>query len=607
MPSETFQPSGDVTKTESTSLSPPAHQLFLASGARLAGASKRRITQRPPFASFAQMKTAFPSDGQIAFLAEEGREGHFVYCTGDYSAEVAADPMSGVYVATDGDPAGTNGTWIRKHGREVRSKWFGAKHDGVTDDSAALRAWATAASSSPNLIARLDAGETRYSTANGPLLFCASLTRITGDGKIKSIDAFSSLVSIQGNYCKIDKISLEGDGTYSDSATSEVNRYALVDISGDYCDIVGAKMYEAHQIFIRFYLTTGGSVSDCEFHGGIPRMKGTGYHGIRGYSATGFTVERNEFFSNSSGGKIEEVIIPVVFSDPSDNIIIRRNTVHDCFDHCVYAIGTSNIMIVENVFTSKGSGIAVSSPDSTVSREDRAIIRHNTCKANADVDPANDRTVGLYLRDANFQTCSNNTVIGFPTGIQLAPVQYGKPSNVLCDNSICNNKIVGCTLYGIAIGTSSRHAAQISRNNIENNSITFDSKITRPESRGISLVAGNNENGFDIMNKNIVKYNIIIGGSYGIAAQDNSDLTIDNNKLFNQNISGISGVRLTNALINENYIYGTPKFGIEGGNNSIGCKITSNTILGAIVAAIRQFQQSRHGNVTSGNKIGGPP
>ena len=47
-----------------------------------------------------------------AYLSEPGREGQFVWRTGDYSAEVAADTAEGVYIKADG-VAATVGAWVR--------------------------------------------------------------------------------------------------------------------------------------------------------------------------------------------------------------------------------------------------------------------------------------------------------------------------------------------------------------------------------------------------------------------------------------------------------------------------------------------------------------
>lgn len=74
----------------------------------------------------------------VAYLTEPGREGTFVWRTGDFTAEVAADTRQGVYVASDAtDPQ--SGAWVRDHVGTLNVRWFGATGDGTVDDSPAFQ------------------------------------------------------------------------------------------------------------------------------------------------------------------------------------------------------------------------------------------------------------------------------------------------------------------------------------------------------------------------------------------------------------------------------------------------------------------------------------
>jgi hypothetical protein len=73
-----------------------------------------------------------------AYLREAGREGLFVWDASNQAANVAADSAQGIYVPPPSDPTGASGAWVRKYSGAVSVKWFGAKGDGSSDDSAAF-------------------------------------------------------------------------------------------------------------------------------------------------------------------------------------------------------------------------------------------------------------------------------------------------------------------------------------------------------------------------------------------------------------------------------------------------------------------------------------
>lgn len=80
--------------------------------------------------------------GEVAYLSEEGREGKFRWRVGDYSAQIAGDPLEGLYI--ESSVAGfdrTVGAWVRviKHGF-VDPDWWGAVPDAVRYDRCAITA-----------------------------------------------------------------------------------------------------------------------------------------------------------------------------------------------------------------------------------------------------------------------------------------------------------------------------------------------------------------------------------------------------------------------------------------------------------------------------------
>lgn len=71
---------------------------------------------------------------------EVGRNGLFVWNSGNLSAIVTVDPAQGIYVPPATDATGASGAWVRVFDGDIYAKWFGAVGDGVTDDRAAIQA-----------------------------------------------------------------------------------------------------------------------------------------------------------------------------------------------------------------------------------------------------------------------------------------------------------------------------------------------------------------------------------------------------------------------------------------------------------------------------------
>lgn len=55
-----------------------------------------------------------PTDKQIAYLTESGREGVFVFSTANLSTNVSGDSAQNTYVAPSSDTTGASGAWVRK-------------------------------------------------------------------------------------------------------------------------------------------------------------------------------------------------------------------------------------------------------------------------------------------------------------------------------------------------------------------------------------------------------------------------------------------------------------------------------------------------------------
>ncbi len=93
--------------------------------------------------TLADLKALDTTTARSAYLKQAGREGYFVWKTGDYSVQIAADTAGGVFVKANAIAA-TVGAWVRVVDGKLLPEWFGALGGGV-DDTAALLVWAAVA------------------------------------------------------------------------------------------------------------------------------------------------------------------------------------------------------------------------------------------------------------------------------------------------------------------------------------------------------------------------------------------------------------------------------------------------------------------------------
>lgn len=85
------------------------------------------------------LKALDTSRHKSAYLAEVGREGGFVWRSGDYSAQIASDSLEGFYVKATAIAA-TAGAWVRALQAPANVRWFGAVGNGSADDTAPIQA-----------------------------------------------------------------------------------------------------------------------------------------------------------------------------------------------------------------------------------------------------------------------------------------------------------------------------------------------------------------------------------------------------------------------------------------------------------------------------------
>lgn len=89
-------------------------------------------------ATVTAIKAITSQTGKVAVLTEQNREGTFIWRSGNYSAEITADPSNGIYIKAD-NVASTSGAWVRAFTGPVVPEWFG----GTTETAIqAMMTWA---------------------------------------------------------------------------------------------------------------------------------------------------------------------------------------------------------------------------------------------------------------------------------------------------------------------------------------------------------------------------------------------------------------------------------------------------------------------------------
>ena len=219
--------------------------------------------------SIAAMKTYSAPVGDVFSLNAGGRSGTFDVIAGNFSTELVADTLNGIYVALADDATGQFKVAKRQYSGHANIEWFGAIGDGSIDCTPMIQVAVDLSSS-----VLVPTGRFRCSN---PGVFLNNNNSILGSGKGASVlyktastgisderepilregRGFSSVSNI-----KIDSLSLEGNGTSSIPSNK------------------GAGLFRVYECY-------GVILTNCEFY----KSKGYGV-GLQGAAPSSTTGKR---------------------------------------------------------------------------------------------------------------------------------------------------------------------------------------------------------------------------------------------------------------------------------------------------------------------------
>ena len=105
--------------------------------AALAGGQVEGVPGQPVASRALMAADAAPATTNIVYCYEAWKHGVFLWSGADLSAQVALDPLQGIYVPPASDATGASGAWVRQAEKVLHPEFWASS--GSTDDTAALR------------------------------------------------------------------------------------------------------------------------------------------------------------------------------------------------------------------------------------------------------------------------------------------------------------------------------------------------------------------------------------------------------------------------------------------------------------------------------------
>lgn len=370
----------------SVNLPPPVASTFLqrnigntAYEARTSVEVRDTLDTAPYVADRTALKALDTTKDTVAILKEAGREGVFIWKTGDFSARVTADAAEGVYVKANAI-ASASGAWVRLFDAAISIKWFGAVGDGATDCSAAVKA-ALALGSAYGFAVYAPAGNYRLNSTVNP----------TMSGDIEFIcEAGANFVAHTGASAYVFYFQMDPVGTVS------------LRVRGGRFDVSNVPNGDVNHIGNIFYIgaSEGGNMGNfdvvefigCEFYAGEDYEDDNGDSAIfcvadnfraiqnrfQGFWDAGIYLSGNTSQINGEDALIQgNVFIKCAVAAISKRTFRRYNCSDNFIDRCAVGIaaagadttlmaGRENIISGNHIVQPKNAGIQIDECDDSI-------------------------------------------------------------------------------------------------------------------------------------------------------------------------------------------------------------------------------------------------
>lgn len=378
----------------------------------------------------------------------EGDGGHGVF-------RAVTGAAAGTYVDNNGTvivPTGGDGSsaWLREYSGAVNVHWFGAKGDGVTDDTAAIQAAIQAA-----------VGNTTFFSADKVYIISSELTlpsssHLFGYGAKLFLKALSNSRMLSNNNHTAGNTNIFIEGLEFDGNKNNQGSVSTPAILFKKSTFVTLQNVIVHDSRIATYLVdsynqilfvdcSNCTVEKCESYnsdqGGV-----LGFYGAGG----NHKILNNNFYNGATG---------IEGSNQTDSVV-SKNTVRNVGYSCISYSGLRNV-ISENILSgsSQGSGIVCGHAGTPPLIADYSVVSGNII--------SDTRQYGIATAGSSYVTITNNQITRSLNSYSHSIYILQNCKNIkVIGNTIIDGFTIGATASGIFVEDSD--GSVISDNIIKN-------------------------------------------------------------------------------------------------------------------------------------------